>query len=251
MNNVYCVCTTPNAYGGYVGHWEKFKDTGNELRWLCDITNNKEFKLDFDYTENDIRNNLNFNKNLSTKHYWNSVGNRNIIWFYAHFRMLNFYIQNPEYDYYWFFDDDIKSDNWVEFFKGFENDDSDFISYFIFKNKDVESQNNVPKIDEKTFSNDQWFFRFPSDGDKLPKETNELFGSFFPSVRFSKRALNSLLKIHEDGYDAYSEGFVPTVLNLFNYKLTTMFTPENKSIFFDNNIVNLTHKNIKVTWEWI
>lgn len=251
MNNVYCVCTTPNAYASYVRHWDSFKDSGNELRWLCDISKNKEFKLDFDYTEDDIRKNLNFNKQLSTRHYWNSVGNRNIVWFYAHFRMLNFFIQNQDYDYYWFFDDDVKADNWSEFFKGFDGDDSDFISYFIFKNKNVGSQENVPVIDNRTFSNDQWFFRFPGDGDKLPKEINELFGSFFPVVRFSKRALKALLKIHEAGYDGYSEGFVPTVLNFLDFRLRTMFTPENKSDFFDNNIVNLTHKNIKIEWSWI
>lgn len=251
MNNVYCVCTTPNTYGSYVSHWDKFKDTGNELRWLCDITKNKDFKLDFDYTEDDIRKNLNFNKILSTKHYWNSVGNRNIIWFYAHFRMLNFYIQNPEYEYYWFFDDDIKSDNWVEFFKGFENDDSDLISYFIFKNKDVESQNNVPKIDEKTFSNDQWFFRFPGDGDILPKEINELFGSFFPIVKLSNRSMKKLLELNNEGLHGYSEGFVPTMLNHHGMKLNTIIQPNNTSLFFDVNKINILHKNIKVTWEWI
>jgi len=251
MNNVYCVCTTPNAYHQYVRHWDTFKETGKELRWLCDITNNKDFKLDFDYSENDIRRNLNFNKIISTKHYWNCVGNRNIIWFYAHFRMLNFYLENRDYDYYWFFDDDVKADNWVEFFKGFENDDSDFISYFIFKNKNVESQPNVPKIDERTFSNQQWFNRFPGDGDVLPQETKELFGSFFPVVRFSKKAMETLLKTHSSGYDAYSEGFVPTILNSVNYKLTSLYTPENTSKFFNDEIVNLKHKNIKIEWSWI
>jgi hypothetical protein len=165
--------------------------------------------------------------------------------------MLNFYIQNPEYDYYWFFDDDIKSDNWVEFFKGFENDDSDLISYFIFKNKDVESQNNVPKIDERTFSNDQWFFRFPGDGDILPKEINELFGSFFPIVKLSNKGMKKLLELNNEGLHGYSEGFVPTMLNHHGMKLNTIIQPNNTSLFFDVNKINLLHKNIKVTWEWI
>lgn len=251
MNNIYSVCTTPDTYKSYFTHWSTFCDTGFNLRWICDITKNNEYKLDFDYTENDIRRNLNFNKILSKKHYWNSVGNRNIIWFYPHFRMLNFYLQHQNYDYYWFFDDDVSADNWVEFFKGFENDDSDFISYFIFKNDNVESQLNVPKIDEKTFSNIQWFQRFPGDGDILPKDITELFGSFFPVVRFSKKALNTLLEIHNMGYDGYSEGFVPTILNFTNHNLSSLYDQENKSKYFNDEIVKLKHKNIKINWSWI
>lgn len=251
MNNVYCVCTTPSIYPHYSAHWNNFKDTNKELRWLCDVTNDKDFSLDFDYTEDDIRKNLNFNKTLSTKHFWNCTGRRNIIWFYAHFRMLNFYLQNMDYDYYWFFDDDVRADNWVEFFKGFEDDDSDFISYFVFKNHNVETQPNVPKIDDKTYSNQQWFYRFPGDGDVLPNNVTELFGSFFPVVRFSKKAMETLLEFHKNGYDAYSEGFVPTILNFTNHKISSLYTPENKSNFFDDNIVNLKHKNSKIEWSWI
>jgi len=251
MNNVYCVCTTPTNYSHYVRHWDSFSETGYNLRWLCDVTNKKDFKLDFDYTEDDVRKNLGFNKKLSTRHYWNCNGTRNIIWFYAHFRMLNFYTSNPNFDYYWFFDDDVKAVNWVEFFKGFEGDDSDFISYFIFKNKNVESQSDIPKIDDKTFSNDQWFYRFPGDGDVLPGDVNEFFGSFFPVVRFSNRAMMELLKFNDSGFDAYSEGFVPTILNYKGLKLSTLYTPENKSKYFDDKIVNLTHKNTKIAWSWI
>lgn len=251
MNNVYCVCTTPDLYNHYGRHWDNFVETGHQLRWVCDISKNKNFKLDFDYTEEDIRNNFKFDKEVSKQHYWNSQGNRNIIWFYPHFRMLNFYLKNTEYDYYWFFDDDVKSKNWNEFLKGFESDKSDFISYFIFKNIDVESQINVPKIDSKTFSKELWFSRFPGHGDILPNNIKELFGSFFPVVRFSNKAMQYLLKIHQDGFYGYSEGYVPTILNYLGLEISTIYTPENKSKYFNDEIVDIKHKNIKIEWSWI
>jgi hypothetical protein len=240
----------PNTYDHYRVHWDNFFETGNELTFISDVTKDPSFNVGFTYTEEDVRRNLNFTKELSKMHFWNSVGNRNIVWFYAHFRMLNYYMSNPNHDYYWFFDDDVRMDNWVEFFKGFENEDSDFISYFIFKNKNVENQPHVPKIDDQTFSNDQWFHRFPGDGDVLP-DHHQLFGSFFPVVRYSKAAMDKLLEIHRSGFDGYSEGFVPTVLNQHGMKLSTLINPDNTSRFFDVNVVNIKHKNITVSWSWI
>ena len=165
--------------------------------------------------------------------------------------MLNYYISNPNYDYYWFFDDDVKSSNWVEFFKGFEDVDDDFLSYFIFKHPNVESQIGVPKIDGETHSGEGWFSRFPGPGDQLPDSCKEMFGSFFPVVRYSKRSMEELLKINNEGYDGYSEGFVPTLLNERGMKMSSLINADNTSNYYDVNEVNLLHKNIKTPWSWI
>jgi hypothetical protein len=242
----------PNAYPSYRSHWDNFKDTGYDLQWISDVTRDPNFDVGFTYTEDDVRKNLNFKKEgVSRKHYWNAQGNRTILWFYAHFRMMNYYISNPNYDYYWFFDDDVRADNWVEFFKGFENVDDDFISYFIFKHPSVETQPNVPKINSKTHSGEGWFNRFPGDGDELPNNCNEIFGSFFPVVRYSKRAMEELVKINNQGYSGYSEGFVPTVLNSLGYKISSLINSDDTSNYYDVDKVNLLHKNIRTTWSWI
>jgi hypothetical protein len=251
MNNVYCVCTTPSTYYSYVEHWNNFYSENRNLIFVSDNTLDEKFKVGFTYNENDVRKNLNFYKHIGPKHFWNSVGNRTIIWFYAHFRMLNFYLSNPNHDYYWFFDDDVKAQNWDDFFKVFENNDSDFISYFCFKNENVESQPDVPKIDHKTFSYKLWFERFPGDGDTLPENTNEIFGSFFPVVRLSKRALEELLKVNNEGYYGYSEGFVPTILNRKGFKLQTLIDNNDTSKHFNVDDVVIRHKNTKITWSWI
>ena len=162
---------------------------------------------------------------------------------------MNFYLSHPNYDYYWFFDDDVKCDNWDGFFSAIKYD-SDFLSYFVFKNAGVESQSDIPMIDNKTHSGESWFNRFPGDKDTLPP-TKEYFGSFFPITRFTNDAMKSLLQLNVDGYYGYSEGFVPTSLNHLNYKLDTLFLPDNTSHHFDTTNLKVMHKNQIVNWEWI
>jgi hypothetical protein len=251
MNNIHCICTTPDVFPVYVNNWNNFPKDSKELIWLSDITRDPSFEVGFKFTEQDIRKEFNFNIEVSKQNFWNSYGNRNIVWFFAHLRMLYFYVKNPNYDYYWFFDDDIKMENWDEFFINTDKDDSDFLSYFCFKKNGVTSQDNVPTIDDRTFSKNGWFDRFPGDGDILPEQTNDMFGSFFPTTRFSNRALSKLLEIHKNGYYGYHEGFVPTVLNNYGFKLSSLINSDNTSNYFNVNEVNILHKNIKVNWEWI
>jgi hypothetical protein len=251
LNNAYCVCTVPGTYHSYVKHWDSFKETGRQLTFVSDISSDGSFDVGFLYNETNIRMSLNFYKDVDKRNFWNSVGNRNIVWFYAHFRMLNYYIHNPHYENYWFFDDDVRMDDWNAFFNGVDNDDSDFMSYFCFKNKNVESQLLIPKIDSNTHSCDAWFLRFPGPGDVVPEDVKEVFGSFFPVVKFSNRAMKKLLDLNNEGLSGYSEGFVPTMLNKHGMKLNTLIKSDDTSDFFDVNEVNIKHKNIKIEWSWI
>jgi hypothetical protein len=252
MSNAICVCVTADGFGPHLDTWRNEKVDNDDKFLIVDVTSNLEFdKGDFNFTEFDLRNNLNFNIEVSNKNFWNSHGNRNIAWFYAHLRMLNFYLKFPNYDYYWFFDDDIFMDDWNMFFNSLSEDDSDFLSYFCFKKNGVESQVDVPFIDNKSYSGQSWFQRFPGHGDIMSQEVKEYFGSFFPTTRFSNRALKILLEENKKGYSAYHEGFVPTILNHHGQKLKTIIQPDNTSKFFDVDKVNIIHKNIRVTWEWL
>ena len=55
------------------------------------------------YNDNDFEEN-GFNKPINLHHHWGS--HQNPKYFYAHFRMLTFYLRNPDYEHYWFFDDE-------------------------------------------------------------------------------------------------------------------------------------------------
>jgi hypothetical protein len=251
MKNVACICSTSENYNTWIDEWVQTPTLNYDKFSIVDVSKNNNFNKGFIFTECELRTNLNFNQEVSKLHYWNSFGNRNIVWFYAHLRMINFYIQYPDYEYYWFFDDDVRIDDWNKFLLDTNQDLSDFISYFVFKRSDVISQPNIPIIDDRTFSKHVWFERFPGPGDELPLEITEYFGSFFPTTRFSNRAMQLLTKINHAGYFGYGEGFVPTVLNHHGLSLNTLIKPNNKSDLFNNKQNKVYHKNEEITWEWI
>lgn len=252
MNQAICICTMAEAYDGYVRHMSPHLLAQKNLYMLVDVTKNPSFDQGLGYTEQQVRDALNFRFEVSKRHYWNSYGGRNIIWFYAHFRMLLFYINNPNFEYYWFFDDDIRMNDWNAFFEGFDKDTTtDFFSYFVFKKDGVISQPSIPTMDNRTTSKHMWFERFPGDMDTLPRDVTEHFGSFFPTVRYSNRAMKKLLELTLSGYTGYGEGFVPTVLNLHKMNLGTVIRSDDKSDYFDTNKVNIIHKGTRVDWAWI
>mgnify|MGYP001170322115 FL=1 len=242
------VCTCSHSYNQYKNYWN---NTGLDFDYLSHKINDK-VKLDgLVFTEENLRKDFDFDLDVSKKHYWNSFGNRNIVWFYAHLRMLYYYNLNPGYDYYWFFDDDLNVDNWEIFLKSFEKNNSDFISYYLFKEANVKSQPNIPNIDNNTTSANFWFERFPGHGDILYEDTTEYFGAFYPITRFSNNALAKLSEVTLQGLSGWHEGFVPTILNYHGFKLDTIFNNTSKSKYFDDDIVNVKHKHTKIHWSWI
>lgn len=236
------ICTCDNTFKSYEAYW---KTVDFDFEFLSD-----RVPIGIEYDEQKVRDLFNFRGDVSKSHWWNQQGNRNIIWFYAHLRMAYYYMLNPNEDWYWFMDDDVICDNWSEFFKAFENNNSDFISYYIFKNKGVTSQPNIPEIDGNTYSNTMWFDRFPGDGDQINKNS-ELFGSFFPIVRFSNKSLRHITVLLLNGIHGYSEGFVPTRLSRDGFTLDTIFNNQSKSDHFDVDKIHIKHKGIKVEWSWI
>jgi hypothetical protein len=236
------VCTCANTFKSYEPYW---KTVDFDFEFLSDRA-----PIGIEYDEQKVRDLFNFTSDVSKSHWWNQQGNRNIIWFYAHLRMTYYYMLNPNEDWYWFMDDDLVCDNWSEFFKAFETNNADFISYYIFKNKGVTSQPNIPEIDANTYSNTLWFDRFPGDGDQINKN-GELFGSFFPIVRFSNKSLRHITDLLLNGVHGYSEGFVPTILNKDGFTLDTIFNNQSRSNHFDVDKIHIKHKGIKVEWSWI
>jgi len=248
MNNKLVVCTCSHTYDHYKNYWD---NTGLDFHYLSHKINDK-VKLDgLIFTEENLRKDFDFDLDVSKKHYWNSFGNRNIVWFYAHLRMMYYYNFNPGYDYYWFFDDDLTVSNWDVFLKSFEKNDSDFISYYLFKEASVKSQPNIPNIDNNTTSTNFWFERFPGHGDILYEDTTEYFGAFYPITRFSNNALAKLSEVTLQGLSGWHEGFVPTILNYYAMSLDTVFNNNSQGKYFSDEDVTVKHKHGKINWSWI
>ncbi len=191
-----------------------------------------------------------FGGDIPNKHFYKHRG-RGILWFYAHFRMIAGYTADPTYDNYWFFDDDVTIEQPDLFFDGFKNVNKDFLAYYTFKHPDIYSNPDVPAIDRNTYSGKGWFDRFPGPGDILHEDTNELYGSFFPIVRLSNKALQAITSEARLGIYGYSEGFVPTILNYYGYSIGTIFGNDSKSLYFDQDKVQVKHKHHHNNWSWI
>ena len=221
--------------------------TNKSTEELIEAYGNVNFCL---YNEDDFKQQA-FDKPIDTRHRWGSHQNPN--YFYAHFRMLLFWLKNPHYDYYWFFDDDVTfAGDLKQLLASYENQTQDFIAIQVFKKEDYGHEFPfVSKANEKMGSNGNWLFFAPGPGDNY-KSVDRHMGSFFPIVRFSRQALQHLYNVHQEGYYGYSEGFVPTTIaSTPGFTVASMIDDEDNYFIKPNSNCQLFHKHFKFTWTWI
>lgn len=202
------------------------------------------------YNDNDFREH-NFDKPISKFHRWGSHQNPN--YFYAHHRMLLFWKKNPQFKYYWFFDDDV---TFTGDLKGvlsvYENETEDFIAIQVFKKEDYENQfPKISKVNEKMGSGGNWLSFAPGPGDRY-KNLEKHMGSFFPIVRFSNKAMEYLYNLNQENYFGYSEGFVPTTLaSTPGFTVASMLDEQDNYFVPNNAVCDIKHKGSNFTWTWI
>lgn len=258
------VCSTQNFNAMYsVYEWDKAIKTYPSLNLLFDCT----AKVDLDnsikfafYQENICYYDL---QRLQTQfnrfdppilqHRWSDGGSRNINWFFPHLRMLYWYLANPNYDYYWFMDDDCS------FIDGDMNEllrttsflDADCIITYIFtEGENKQEGTHYADNEQCSFHGDHsaWFHWFPGPGDILPGGAKK-YGSYFPFVRLSKGALMKLWDLHNQGFIGYSEGYVPSILNHFGYKLHSLNNKDaTLNVPCDTNM-KIAHKRGEILWK--
>jgi hypothetical protein len=257
------VCTHSNS--GYYSDWKNAFKFSSDDYMLCDVGPNNppiDFILNFiqdnvvNYTINNLRKSLNFNLEPSDKHWWNNGGGRNIIWFYPHFRMMYFYMLNPNHDYYWFFDDDVTfPDNqlykFVEKHKSLEHD---CMIAYLFGGLNQPIQEGALNMDENMGSyhnhDHNWLTHYPGPGDIHPDNVNEKYGSYFPLVRLSNKALSVLVEEHLNGNYGYSEGYVPTILNHRGLSLYSIYNTNDK-VKVDENITVYHRRYLDLIWKHV
>ena len=193
--------------------------------------------------------NYGFNKPINRHHFWGS--HQNPKYFYAHYRMLVHYINNPSFKNYWFFDDDVNfTGDLKSFISEYDELESDFMAIQVFKKEDYQEHPTISVINNRMGgSRGFWLGHCPGPGDNF-KSTDKHMGSFFPIVKFSNEAMLHLLKLHQENYFGYSEGFVPTSLASDGFKVLSMMNEFNEFLIKNNNC-EITHKGQKFTWEWL
>jgi hypothetical protein len=192
----------------------------------------------------------NFNKPINHNHRWGS--HQNPKYFYAHFRMLVFYLKNPDFDHYWFFDDDVDFDGDMKLFlDNYKNQNEDFLAIQAFKKEDYLEFPKISIINNRMKgSHGNWLEWSPGPGDNFESKSRHI-GSFFPIVRFTKNAMNYLLDLHREGFYGYSEGFVPTSLASSGFSVASIMDEFNNFFIENNTNCKLYHKGSEFTWEWL
>lgn len=110
-----------------------------------------------------------------------------------HYPLLQFFLENPEYDYYWVIEDDVVfNGDWNYFFDSFKQQPADFVSSYI------------KKFDE--CPDWYWWFTLNAGNEIL----SERIRSFNPVYRMSNKALNLLnIELKED-WTGHHEVVIPT-----------------------------------------
>jgi hypothetical protein len=118
------------------------------------------------------------------------------IWYHVEYPILDYYMQNPQYDFYWRIEYDVRfGGDWCTFFR-----------YFIDNHADLLATYTKTYKDEPTW---YWWNKINLEVDK-----NCLRGIFFPVVRFSRRSLELLDHQYRNGAWGHCEAIVPTLLNM-------------------------------------
>lgn len=173
------------------------------LKESCD----KDFDvvLSYDYSKNPAPLPDNYSSYLFTpddikKKGYNFNSDRGI-WYHIEYPVVDYYLRNPQYDFYWRIEYDVKfGDDWGLFFRNFIDSNADLLGTYI-----------------KTYKDDPAWFWWEAVNFKISKD--DLRGMFFPVVRFSRAALDILDRKYKNGMSGYCEIVVPTLLNMENLKI--------------------------------
>jgi Protein of unknown function (DUF3405) len=122
---------------------------------------------------------------------------KNIIPGHAHFPVFQFFLDKPDYDYYWVIEYDVRfSGEWRFFFESFLRTNADFLTCHI-----------RPYTDEPFWP--WWELNHPRESIPLHKRIR----SFNPIYRISNAALSFLHPAFRSGWRGHHEVALPTLLH--------------------------------------
>lgn len=139
-----------------------------------------------------------------------------------HFPLLKFYLEHPNYDYYWLIEDDVRyTGNFNDFINSYNNIDSDLLSAYV-----------RTYYDEPDW---YWWFR-----DNINYSINELLASFNPIYRISNKALCFLNKFLIKGFKGHHEMLMPSALKNNSFKVNDFndFKPTYNKITYYHKKLN-------------
>lgn len=143
---------------------------------------------------------------------------------YGDLPILSFYLQNPNYQYYWVVEYDVRfTGEWQSFFKAFENSESDLLGTTLTRYEDVPD-----------------WFHWSSLRLNIPLDQKKFVRGFFPIYRMSGPGFAFLDKAYREGVAGHYEGLFPTLLEQAGFQLEDVggdgefVRAGNNNRFYDN-----------------
>ncbi len=125
----------------------------------------------------------------------------------AHFPLLQFYKDYPQYQYYWNIEYDvIFTGKWNSFFKYYQNIQADFITSHV----------------TRYYEDEDWYWWDTLKLIDIYIKKENFIMSFNPIYRISNRGLNLLNHTLADGNTGHHEVIIPTLFYHYNYKILDM-----------------------------
>jgi len=122
-----------------------------------------------------------------------------------HFPLMQFYLDHPNFDYYWVIEDDVVfSGDWNYFFESFNHEQADFISTYI------QYENVNPGW--------YWWNTLLTGNDRVDTKIR----SFNPVYRLSNFALHITDKALKNGWSGHHEVLLPTLIAHEGLKIVDM-----------------------------
>lgn len=212
--------------------------TNSKKNITCLLFHQKGFNHQKEISDKDV---FYFSDEILIDLKYNAIGSK-LIPGNNHFPLLKFYKENPNYNYYWCIEDDVRyTGNWAHFFSYFESCDKSFISSHM-----------------QRYADDQqwgWWNTLIYNG-KTPKSEYKI-RSFNPIYRISKEALNFIDQKLLEGWEGHHEVLFPTLLNAGGFDLLdfggigefVLEDNENK-FYFGNYAQNSELENSESTFRW-
>ena len=130
----------------------------------------------------------------------------------THFPLLDFFLHNPLYDYYWLIEDDVCfTGEWTVLFESYLSDESDLISTYI---RTIEEEPNW-----------EWWRTLRTHGDQI--ERCNIVAAFNPIFRISRRGLSCLNECLQKGWRGHLEVIVSSILSHMGMSLKDMGVNED------------------------
>ena len=123
----------------------------------------------------------------------------------VHYPVLQFFLQNPNYDYYWCIEDDVRfSGDWTELFRAFDTIGSDFITSHIRTSSEEPA----------------WYWWHALANPYQVIDFKDRIKSFNPIFRISQAALAFIHDALISGWCGHNEVLFPTLLFEAGFDIT-------------------------------